>query len=406
MPHLVVFSHLRWNFVFQRPQHLLSRLAQHYSVVFIEEPMRCEGPAWLERSSPCAGVEVLRPHTPVDAPGFHDDQLAILEPLIGDWFAGEGIVDTIAWFYTPMALPLLQELQPRAIVYDCMDELSAFKGAPRQMRQRETALIKAAQLVLTGGPSLYEAKRSLHPNVLCLPSAVDAVHFSHARATADAAAMAKADALQGALPSPRFGFFGVIDERLDIGLVAALADARPDTQVVMVGPVVKIDPASLPQRPNLHWLGQQSYDVLPQLVAGWDVALMPFALNESTRFISPTKTLEYMAAGKPIVSTPIRDVVSMFGDLVAIVDDASAFVAACGQALAESPRAAEARRARMAACVASHAWDDTAATIAAAIAECLVDRPAEADVAETADTAFGALDAEPPVAARAVAGSR
>ena len=404
MPHLVVFSHLRWNFVFQRPQHLLSRLAVHYPVVFIEEPMRCDGPAWIERSSPMAGVEVLRPHTPVDAPGFHDDQLAILEPLLSDWYAAEDIVDTIAWFYTPMALPLLQDLQPRAIVYDCMDELSAFKNAPRQMRQRETALIKAAQLVLTGGPSLYEAKRSLHPNVLCLPSAVDAVHYARDRAVADAAAMAAADALQGAFPPPRLGFFGVIDERLDLGLVAAVADAHPQAQVVMVGPVVKIDPNSLPQRPNLHWLGQQSYDVLPQLVAGWDVALMPFALNESTRFISPTKTLEYMAAGKAIVSTPIRDVVSMFGDLVAIADDAPAFVAACSAALAETPRAAEARRVRMASCVASHAWDDTAATIADAIDACLA-TPPSAEPLELADASFAASEVD-ETSIRAVAGSR
>ena len=209
---------------------------------------------------------------------------------------------------------------------------------------------------------------------------------------------------KGPFPAPRLGFFGVIDERLDLGLVAAVADAHPEAQVVMVGPVVKIDPNSLPQRPNLHWLGQQSYDVLPQLVAGWDVALMPFALNESTRFISPTKTLEYMAAGKAVVSTPIRDVVSMFGDLVAIADDDAAFVAACGAALAETPRAAEARRVRMAARVASHAWDDTAATIAAAIDACLAAADG-AEVVEPVDAPFSRREVDQS-AARAVAGSR
>ena len=367
VPHLIVFSHLRWNFVFQRPQHLLSRLARHYSIVFVEEPMRGDGPAWIERSSPCPGVQVLRPHTAVEAFGFHDDQLSVLEPMIAGWLDEEGIDDYACWLYTPMALPLLQELSPRAVIYDCMDELSAFKGAPRQMKQRETALMKRAELVLTGGPGLYELKRSLHDNVLCLPSAVDARHYDAARARADADAMARADALQGTIPAPRLGFFGVIDERLDIGLVAALADAEPTWQIVMVGPVVKIDPASLPQRPNLHWLGQQSYELLPQIVAGWSVCLMPFAMNDSTRFISPTKTLEYMAAGKPVVSTPIHDVLTMFGDLVAIAPDASSFIAACREALAESAAETTERQQRMRERVAEYSWDRTAAAIATAI---------------------------------------
>ena len=371
MPHLIVFSHLRWNFVFQRPQHLLSRLARDFPVVVIEEPIHCDGTAWMERLSPVAGVTVWKPHTPIEAPGFHDDQLSLLEPMISRELASEGIVDYAVWFYTPMALPLLNGLSPRAVIYDCMDELSAFRNAPRQMRQRETALLKRAELVLTGGPSLYEAKRSQHDNVLCLPSAVDAAHYANANAVADAGRMRRAGELQGRIAEPRLGFFGVIDERLDIELVAAVADADPRWQVVMVGPVVKIDPARLPQRPNLHWLGQQPYDLLPQLVAGWSVCLMPFALNESTRFISPTKTLEYMAAGKPVVSTPITDVAVMFGDLVAIADDAPAFVAACRSALAQGAGERAARQAAMAERVARHGWDATAATIRDAICDVL-----------------------------------
>ncbi len=371
MPHLLVFSHLRWDFVFQRPQHLLSRLARDFPVVFIEEPVRCDGLAWLECSSPAPGVEVLRPHTPVEAFGFHDDQLSLLEPMIADWLRSEGVNDYVAWFYTPMALPLLTGLTPRAVIYDCMDELSAFQNAPRQMRQRETALLKRAELVLTGGPSLYEAKRTQHDRVMCLPSAVDAAHYANANAVVDLGRMARAEVLQGDIASPRLGFFGVIDERLDIALVAALADAEPEWQVLMVGPVVKIDPARLPKRPNLHWLGQQPYELLPQLVAGWSVCLMPFALNESTRFISPTKTLEYMAAGKPVVSTRIRDVEVMFGDLVAIADDASEFVAACRDALSASASKRSEREVAMTKRVAAHAWDATAASIRTAILDVL-----------------------------------
>ncbi|MEP7056428.1 MAG: glycosyltransferase [Caldimonas sp.] len=360
MSHLIVFSHLRWNFVFQRPQHLLSRLSGHYHVVFVEEPVRTEGPAYLERTTPSPGVEVLRPHTPIDAVGFHDDQLPALEPLLARYLADNLIDDYAVWFYTPMALPLLTDLRPRAVVYDCMDELAAFKNAPRQMRQRETALLKIAQLVLTGGPSLYEAKRTLHPNVLCLPSAVDAQHYSAENALVKVEPMRRAHELQGGLGAPRLGFFGVIDERLDLDLVAAIADAEPTWQLVLVGPVVKIDPARLPRRANLHWLGQQPYELLPQLVAGWDVCLMPFAINEATRYISPTKTLEYMAAGKPVVSTPIHDVEAMFSDAVRIADGAAAFIDACRAALAEEGPERSARVAVMQACVRRHSWDATA----------------------------------------------
>jgi len=394
MPHLIVFSHLRWNFVFQRPQHLLSRLARHYHVVFVEEPIRTDAPAFLERTTPLPGVEVVRPHTPVDAGGFHDDQLSVLKPLLADYLASQHIDDYLVWFYTPMALPLLTDLAPRAIVYDCMDELSAFKDAPRQMRQRETALLKSAQLVLTGGPSLYESKRALHPNVMCLPSAVDADHYANAVAVTRVEAMRRAAALQGTIAAPRLGFFGVIDERLDLGLVAELADADPAWQIVMVGPVVKIDPASLPRRANIHWLGQQPYELLPQLVAGWDVCLMPFALNEATRFISPTKTLEYMAAGKPIVSTGINDVKSMFSDVVRIADDANGFVEGCRAALDEKgPRRTE-RLADMQACVWRYSWSETMQAVHRAIEAVLAE---SAMPAAASEPALGGLPAVRPV---------
>lgn len=399
MTHLIVFSHLRWEFVFQRPQHLLSRLAPHYSVVFIEEPVLSNGAPRLERARPCPGVDVLRPHTAVDAVGFHDDQLSALQPLIASYLAKQGIDDYLVWFYTPMALPLLADLRSRALVYDCMDELAAFKNAPRQMRQRETALLKSADLVLAGGPRLYAAKRASNPNVVCLPSAVDASHYAMTRAASDVAAAERAAALQPDA-SPRLGFFGVIDERLDLELVACLADADPAWQIVMVGPVVKIDPAALPQRANLHWLGQQPYSILPQLVAGWNVCLMPFALNESTEFISPTKTLEYMAAGKPVVSTPIHDVKAMFGHLVAVAATPELFIAACRAALAESPDETAAREAAMQHCVGDHSWDAAADTVRRAL-DRLATKPSGPDFAAAREAR--AVPDEEPTAARQVA---
>ncbi|MEO6595720.1 MAG: hypothetical protein ABIP94_13285, partial [Planctomycetota bacterium] len=258
-PTLLVFSHLRWNFVYQRPQHLLSRLGQEFDVLVVEEPVRADGPARMESERPLPGVEVLRPSTPLPSWGFADDQLALIVPLLAAALAERHVEEPVVWFYTPMALPLLEGIHARAVVYDCMDELSAFKGAPPELRQREADLLARADMVFTGGPSLYEAKRDRAARVLCLPSSVDATHF--ARAGAQANARAEQDrvsqTVQGHIAQPRLGFFGVIDERMDLTLIDRLAAHDPQWQVVMVGPVVKIDPAQLPRRPNLHWLGQQ-----------------------------------------------------------------------------------------------------------------------------------------------------
>jgi glycosyltransferase involved in cell wall biosynthesis len=388
MQTLIVFSHLRWDFVYQRPQHLLTRLARHYRILFVEEPVRGKLTPFLERLSPAAHVEVLRPHTTVGAPGFHDDQLPELRALLAEYLSDFGIADYLVWLYTPMALPLLAELAPRAVIYDCMDELSAFRDAPRQMAQRESALLKRAQLVLTGGPSLYEAKRILHRNVHCFPSAVAAEHYAPVEGGREADS--EAERLLRNVPHPRLGFFGVIDERLDVALIAALADAEPGWQIMMVGPVVKIDPIQLPRRSNIHWLSQQPYERLPHLVDGWDVCLLPFALNESTRFISPTKTLEYMAAEKPIVSTPIRDVVQLYGDAVAIAETARQFLAACRAALTESAAARALRVARMRAHIARVSWDNTANAIAELMAELTDERhlqPADETLATLAKPA-------------------
>jgi protoporphyrinogen oxidase/glycosyltransferase involved in cell wall biosynthesis len=352
MPTIIVFSHLRWDFVYQRPQQLMSRLAQFYRIVFVEEPVRADGPSRLVRSTPAPNVTVCQPHTPLAAAGFHDDQIRVLQPLLASLApAGE---DPIVWFYTPMALPLLQTLHPSLVVYDCMDELSAFSNPPRQLLQRETALLKIADLVFTGGPSLFQAKRQRHGNAHCFPSSVDAVHFQQALDRGNG------HPLHADIPHPRLGYYGVIDERFDAALLAALADAWPEWQLVIVGPVLKIDPATLPQRQNIHYLGMQPYQALPHFLAGWDVCLLPFALNEATRFISPTKVLEYMAAELPIVSTAIADVEQPYGDVVAIGRDHAGFIAACEAALAQTPaqRADMARRMRD--IVAGTSWQATA----------------------------------------------
>jgi UDP-galactopyranose mutase len=366
-PPIVVFSHLRWDFVYQRPQHLMARLAATRPVYFIEEPLADPaGPPRWDRSEPAPNVTVLRPRTPGDAPGFHAEQLPCLYGLVAELAETEPLRDVVAWLYTPLALPLARALEPAALVYDCMDELSLFLGAPPELVERESELMAAADVMFTGGRSLYRAKRSRHPNLFCFPSSVDAAHFRRAAAPG----MAE-PADQAPLSHPRLGFFGVIDERLDLALLDGIARRRPDWQLVMVGPVVKIDPATLPRHPNILYTGQRSYAELPAYLAGWDVCLLPFAINDATRYISPTKTLEYMAAEKPIVSTPITDVAEPYGDIVYLARDAGEFVEACQAALDESPAEREHRIGRMRAVLARTSWDATADTMSQLLARAL-----------------------------------
>ncbi|MCA1992448.1 MAG: NAD(P)-binding protein, partial [Coleofasciculus sp. S288] len=341
-PDLVCVSHLRWNFVFQRPQHLLTRFAQGRRVFFIEEPVfildspvsprtskGIEGVGWLDVTRHESGVWVVVPHL---QEGLSEEKaIAAQQVLLDNLFAEQKIRKYICWYYTPMALAFTRHLEPMAVVYDCMDELSAFKGASPVLREREAELFGRADLVFTGGQSLYEAKRDQHENVYAFPSSVDVAHFAQART------IKQDPADQANIPHPRIGFFGVIDERMDLELLDGIAEARPDWHLVMIGPVVKIDPATLPRRENIHYLGGKDYKELPSYLAGWDLAMLPFARNESTRFISPTKTPEYLAAGKPVVSTSIRDVVRPYGQegLVRIADTVADFVAAAEAAMKE-----------------------------------------------------------------------
>ncbi|OUL19675.1 UDP-galactopyranose mutase [Nostoc sp. 106C] len=334
-PDIICLSHLRWNFVYQRPQHLLSRCAQGKRVFFIEEPIFSPEPLGrIEINEDASGVVVVVPHLPE---GLSQEAInADLQLLIDGLFAEQKINKYICWYYTPMAIGFTRHLQPQAVVYDCMDELSAFHGASPTLKNYEAELFNRADLVFTGGQSLYESKVNQHPNVYAFPSSVDVPHFNQARNIQEPADQAH-------IPHPRLGFFGVIDERMDIELLRGIADSRPDWHLVIIGPVVKIDPATLPQRENIHYLGSKDYKQLPAYLAGWDLAMLPFARNEATRFISPTKTPEYLAAGRPVVSTSIRDVVRPYGDskLVRIADTVSEFVAAAELAMQEDTRESE-----------------------------------------------------------------
>lgn len=330
---LLVFSHLRWDFVFQRPHHLLSRYARHRRVFYFEEPVfgMTELPR-LHLRETNENVLVVIPYLPsnIEASKIESAMADLVDELLYE----EELIDYTVWYYTPMAMSFTRQLTPRATIFDCMDELSLFKGAPQTLIEREAELMRKADLVFTGGQSLYEAKKHNHHNIHACPSSIDFSHFSKARQK-----LIEPDD-QVNIPHPRIGFYGVLDERLDIDLLMQIADLRPEYQFVVIGPVVKIDPRTLPRRKNIYYLGKKDYHALPLYLSSWDCAMMPFALNDSTRFISPTKTPEFLAAGRPVVSTSITDVICPYAqqNLVHIADKPEDFVDAIDKAMAEAKR--------------------------------------------------------------------
>lgn len=319
---LVAFSHLRWGFVWQRPQHLFTGFAQELPVLVVEEPVISERAPDLEVRTD-HGVTIVTPllDEVTGAWGFGRQANAVIGRLISSHVSDDA--DLIYWYYTPMALGAEPVgLRPRLTVYDAMDDLGSFLGAPSILRAQEAKLLAQVDLVFTGGPTLYAQRRDRHPAVHCFPSGVDREHFAAAMN-----GIVRPEELSRR-PRPILGYYGVIDERLDLQLLADVADLRPEWTIALVGPVVKIDPASLPRRDNIALFGQQAYADLPAFLACFDIALMPFAQNEATRAISPTKTLEYLAGGKPVISTPIADVIDLYGDVVHIALGAADVVAA------------------------------------------------------------------------------
>jgi len=332
---LICFSHLRWHFVYQRPQHLMSRAARSGRVFYFEEPVFTAFPDKLRiQSDPLNGVMVVTPELDNSEASDQTPEMNFtnrLKMLVNELIRRYDIKDYVAWYYAPMALSFSEQLEPSAIVYDCMDELSAFKFAPPELALLEQKLMTRADIVFTGGRRLYEAKKAFHRNIYPFPSAIDKSFFYPARTR-----LAEPSD-QISIPHPRLGFFGVIDERFDTDLAGKMAELRPEWQFIFIGPVVKIEESALPRNKNIHYLGMKEYKELPTYISGWDLCIMPFAINASTEFISPTKTPEFLAAGKRVISTAIHDVVNPYGaqGLVGIAETAEAFIEIAEQYLRE-----------------------------------------------------------------------
>jgi hypothetical protein len=333
-PPLVVFSAQRWHFAWQRTQQLLTRLATNYRITVVEPPLTTHRDAYLECTPVAHGITLAVPHTRCDPCGFHADQFPVIARLLAQFMREQAIVAPLVWLDTPAALPLVHALAPRAVVYDCHDDALAL-GADDDLRRLEQQLMRVADIVIAGGPSLYESHRARHANVHCIANAVAAAHFAPPSDSARSIEAVSARAIHAAIPNPRLGFFGVIDERIDLALVARVADLRPDWQIVMAGPLRGVAPAALPRRGNLMWLGAQTYAILPHLQAHWDLCLLPLKVDACAHHAAPIEALEFLAGQKSVVATPVHDVVALHGHIVRIADGAHAFVEACRAAMCE-----------------------------------------------------------------------
>jgi glycosyltransferase involved in cell wall biosynthesis len=351
---IIVFSHLRWDFVYQRPQHLLTRFAANFKITLIEEPIfDAHSGAYYATSKRDGDITIMVPHLPVGL--NHDQAIQLQKDLLDKFMTKKRMSDYAFWYYTPMALEFSRKYTPELVIFDCMDELSAFKFAPASLKALEMELLNKADVVFTGGHSIYQAKKHQHANIHPFPSSIEAEHFVQARQ------LAKANAVPLSSRQPTLGFYGVIDERFDINLIKGIADARPDWKIKLIGPVVKIDPATLPTNSNIEYLGAKSYQELPSNLATWDIALIPFLLNDSTKFISPTKTPEYLAAGLPVISTPIKDVINPYGvnKLVYIGSNADDFIAAAENEMALSKTAKQVWTKKVDTFLSQNSWDIT-----------------------------------------------
>ncbi|WP_020212291.1 glycosyltransferase [Flavobacterium rivuli] len=337
---MVVFCHLRWDFVYQRPQHLISRMAKDQKILLIEEPWFREHEEESRLTKINDNLHVLQPNV------RHIEEI---ETVLAQY---TGKKAATGWFYSASFVPLLSYFEFDTVVYDCMDELTLFKNAPEKLIEQERYLMANASVVFTGGKSLYESKAQHHDNVHCFPSSVDQEHF--AKAQNGIAIPHDIANIQG----PIAGYFGVIDERLNLQLINEVALLKPDMSFVMIGPLAKIGEHDLPRQHNIHYLGMKDYKELPGYLKAFSVAMMPFALNDATKYISPTKTLEYMAAGKPMVSTAIKDVVRDYSGCVEIVESAEEFSAAIDKLIAGAPDVL--LEAKYAAILKNTSWNATA----------------------------------------------
>jgi glycosyltransferase involved in cell wall biosynthesis len=358
---LVFFGSVAWGYTFQRSQQLASRLAREARVLYVD-PLGLRNPrlrdlgrlrAAASAAHPPEGLTILG--RPLLASPFHDRlsdrrNARLLRDAIGLW----GPRDAVFLLSLPSrpAMAAARSLGPRLLAYDCHDDYSLFHGGSPRIRADEERLVHEADLVFASAAAIAERLRAMGARPVLVPNAADVAHFS---------ALGEPPADVAGLPRPRIGFVGEIGPWFDADAVASAARLRPDWAFVLVGPATGAPIGPLRSLPNVHLLGRRPYAALPGYLGAFDCCLLPFREGPLTEAVSPIKVYEYLASGRPVVSTPLPEVARL-GDLVTIVPGPD-LARGIEAALRDGGRAAERRRFARA-----NTWDDRVRTILGALA--------------------------------------
>ncbi|HZV74155.1 MAG TPA: glycosyltransferase [Conexibacter sp.] len=358
--------------------HLMSRLARENRVLFVES-LGLRQPQLAGRDlrriarrlrrgvAPPRAADGLHVLSPLVVPLHRFTAVRTLNRRLLPWLVRRaarhlGLRRPILWAYVPQAEVLVDALDPSLVVYHCVDDIAAQPGIDSgSFRAAEERFARRADLVLASAPSLARRLRRISGNVLEAPNVADTALFARALEPGPV------DAAVDALPHPRVAFTGaVVATKLDVGLLVALARARPTWSFALVGPVGPGDPrtdvAALAAEPNVHLLGARAYGELPDVLRGADAGLIPYARNALTDAIFPMKVYEYLAAGLPVVATELPSIAGLAE--VATAPDAAGLAALLDAALAHDDPARRAARSQAAE---AHSWDARLAAIAAAI---------------------------------------
>ena len=375
----------------------MRRLARDRQVFFVEEPRVTKGEPFtvVRRVEPNLHVVSLRVPAHLSARALENAQRRCVASLTPK------DEHPLLWIYSPAASRAARDLEPSLVVYDCVADHASRAGATATMKENERSLLASADLVLTAGTALFEAKRAHNVSTYPLPSSVDVAHFARARSPRNED---RAGLLSGlrAIPGPRVGFLGSIDDRVDLDLVDRLAEARPGLHIVLCGALSGVTRWTLPDRPNVHYVGAQDYDDLPEHVASWDAAIFPFRGDVATRRSEPSGLLACLAAGKPIVSTPLDELGPYVAqDLVTVAHPAQ-FAAAVDAALrqARSPAVMNGRRRAREQLLARTSWDRTCSAMFRLVDEAAMARKVRGNPWDHRGRRTSSEGSGPPIGAR------
>lgn len=340
---IVCLSSTRWSFLWQRPQQIMSRLCARHDILYVDPPFPVAEEQVRGISNDESGTlivknlqtinDALQIFRPLEISRFSYPDLdsnellkmnqELLQCQIQKALFQLGWQHPLLWLYDPRNVNLVDQLNPCGVIYDCVDSFRSFSWSHPHVSIWEEALVDRADVVLATSRALYQERLRKNRYTFLVPNAADYKHFSPWQGYEKPADIT-------AISRPRLGFIGAIYEWVDLELLQVIADKSPAWNLVLIGP--KQHGLQLPERSNIHWLGQRGYAELPAYVHSFDVALIPFLVNETTQHANPIKFWEYLAAGKPVVSTLLPEIPDVPG-VVWRSENHSMFCNHCAQAL-------------------------------------------------------------------------